>query len=188
MRGRFAQFAGIAVFLMAFSVAAWSVDYSSKMQREWADVDETFDPLQEKSVITFEAMRERFGAIPKYAGSLRFAGNVKAFENVVWREIANGYVGLADLSRLNGIDLTVDTTSPQGENDEEGQLTILRNQVRQGVSAILLSPISDGNCLPAIEAPLRHSGVLGQQRVQRRGLVRGAQRPQPGRNRRRMGA
>ncbi len=145
------------VALLAFSTA-WccgAVEYSVNMEKEWASTDDAFDPLEEAEAITFEDMRVKFGAIPAYSGSLRFAGNVKAFKNVVWREIANGYVGLADAARMNGIDLTVDTTSPQGENDEEGQLTILRNQVRQGVTAILLSPISDGNCLPAVDAAHR---------------------------------
>lgn len=142
----------VAMFVIMTSVCCYSVDYSVNMDRQWASTDDAFDPLAEADAATFEDMRARFGAIPAYTGSLRFAGNVKAFENVVWREIANGYVGLSETARLAGIDLVVDTTSPQGENDEEGQLTILRNQVRQGVTAILLSPISDGNCLPAIEA------------------------------------
>jgi len=119
---------------------------------QWASTDETFDPLTETDAITFEEMRAQFGAIPKVEGELAFAGNVKAFENVVWREISNGYVALSEAANAAGMNVTVDTRSPQGENDEEGQLTILKDQVRQGVGAILLSPISDANCIPGIEA------------------------------------
>jgi len=134
------------------SASASSAQSNAPAAREWASTDDAFDPLQESDAITFEDMRAKFGAIPKVSGDLKFAGNVKAFENVVWREIANGYVGLSEAAKAGGINLTVDTTSPQGENDEEGQLTILKDQVRQGVNAILLSPISDGNCLPAVDS------------------------------------
>lgn len=147
-------FIAVALFLSATAIGN-AVDYSVKMDREWASTDDAFDPLLDEDQIEFMDMRAKFGPIPKYDKPLKFAGNVKAFENVVWREIANGYVGLSEAAQKAGIDLVVDTTSPQGENDEEGQLTILRNQVRQGVSAILLSPISDGNCLPAVDAAHR---------------------------------
>ncbi len=70
----------------------------------------------------------------------------------MWQEIANGYEGFAKDAETAGRKLTVDTTSPMGEDDEEGQLSILKDQVRQGVNAVLLSPISDANCLPGIEA------------------------------------
>lgn len=119
---------------------------------KWASTDETFNPLEEKDAITFEELRESGGAISKSEEELSFAGNVKAFENVVWQEIANGYEGFAKDAEAAGRKLSVDTTSPMGEDDEEGQLSILKDQVRQGVNAVLLSPISDANCLPGIEA------------------------------------
>ncbi|MCI6464599.1 MAG: substrate-binding domain-containing protein [Faecalicatena sp.] len=128
-------------------------DASKDSQKtKWASTDETFNPLDEKDAISFEDLREKLGAISKSDKEFSFAGNVKAFENVVWQEIANGYEGFADDAKAAGRKLTVDTTSPMGESDEEGQLSILKDQVRQGVNAVLLSPISDANCLPGIEA------------------------------------
>lgn len=97
-------------------------------------------------------MRSQFGEIPKSDKKLVLAGNVKAFTNVVWREISNGYVGFSKSVNASGSSLSVDTSSPQGENDEEGQLTILKDQVRKGVNAVLLSPISDANCIPGVTA------------------------------------
>ena len=119
---------------------------------KWASTDETFNPLEEEDAITFEELREKAGDIAASDKEFSFAGNVKAFENVVWQEIANGYEGFAKDAETAGRKLTVDTTSPMGEDDEEGQLSILKDQVRQGVNAVLLSPISDANCLPGIEA------------------------------------
>lgn len=119
---------------------------------KWASTDETFNPLEEEDAITFEELREKAGDIAASDKEFSFAGNVKAFENVVWQEIANGYEGFAKDAETAGRKLTVDTTSPMGESDEEGQLSILKDQVRQGVNAVLLSPISDANCLPGIEA------------------------------------
>lgn len=145
----------LAAFALAVPALVAAGDYRVKMDYKWASTDDAFDPLLEPEAVAFEDMRAKLGPIPKYSGQMKFAGNVKAFENVFWREFANGYVGLAEAAQKAGIDLSVDTTSPQGENDEEGQLTILRNQVRQNVTAILLSPISDGNCLPAVDAAHR---------------------------------
>lgn len=119
---------------------------------KWASTDETFNPLEVEDAITFEELREKAGDITKTDEELSFAGNVKAFENVVWQEIANGYEGFAEDAENAGRKLAVDTNSPMGEDDEEGQLSILKDQVRQGVNAVLLSPISDANCLPGIEA------------------------------------
>ncbi|MGI6070519.1 MAG: substrate-binding domain-containing protein [Blautia sp.] len=132
-----------------------SEDKSASKESEgtkWASTDETFNPLEEADAVSFEELREKAGAIGKSDEEFSFAGNVKAFENVVWQEIANGYEGFAEDAQKAGRKLSVDTTSPLGEDDEEGQLSILKDQVRQGVNAVLLSPISDANCLPGIEA------------------------------------
>ena len=125
---------------------------SSTEESKWASTEETFDPLTVEDAVTFEELRESNGAITKSSDEYSFAGNVKAFENVVWQEIANGYEGFAEDATAAGCKLSVDTTSPMGESDEEGQLSILKDQVRKGVNAVLLSPISDANCLPGIEA------------------------------------
>lgn len=121
-------------------------------ETKWASTDETFNPLEEEDAITFEELRKQAGDIAASDKEFSFAGNVKAFENVVWQEIANGYEGFSEDAKAAGRKLSVDTTSPMGEDDEEGQLSILKDQVRQGVNAVLLSPISDANCLPGIEA------------------------------------
>lgn len=125
---------------------------ATETTKTWASTDETFNPLEVEEAISFEEMRAQFGSVPISDKQLSFAGNVKAFENVVWQEIANGYSGLTKDAVAAGLNVTVDTTSPMGEDDEEGQLTILKDQIRSGVNAVLLSPISDANCLPGIEA------------------------------------
>lgn len=84
-----------------------------------------------EDAVTFEELRESNGAITKSSDEYSFAGNVKAFENVVWQEIANGYEGFAEDATAAGCKLSVDTTSPMGESDEEGQLSILKDQVEK---------------------------------------------------------
>jgi ribose transport system substrate-binding protein len=136
----------------ATSENASSSTVSTNTAKTWASTSEQFDPLKDQTATTFEEMRKKLGPIPKSTKSFALAGNVKAFTNVVWREISNGYVGFSKTVQTAGGQLTVDTSSPQGENDEEGQLTILKDQIRKGVNAILLSPISDANCIPGVEA------------------------------------
>ncbi|MCC8116233.1 MAG: hypothetical protein LIP18_03630, partial [Planctomycetes bacterium] len=67
----------VAVFAVSTAWCCGAVDYLVNMDKEWASTDDAFDPLADPDAITFEAMREKFGAIPGYSGSLRFAGNVK---------------------------------------------------------------------------------------------------------------
>lgn len=146
-----------AVLLAACGGSAKGTSASTSSQRadkakiEFHKTDENFNPLEEKDALTFAKMREQFGPIPKMEGELKFAGNVKAFENVVWRQFADGYTAFAENAKKAGVNLIIETRSPQGENDEEGQLTILRDQIRKKYDAILLSPISDGNCLPGVD-------------------------------------
>ncbi|TCW38027.1 monosaccharide ABC transporter substrate-binding protein (CUT2 family) [Thermohydrogenium kirishiense] len=113
--------------------------------------DEQFDILKWPDTITFKEMRNRFGPIPKIDGNLKFAGNIKTFQNIVWKEFADGYSAFADTARKAGVNLTVETSSPRSESDAEGQLLILKAQVRKNYNAILLSPITDSNCLPGVD-------------------------------------
>ena len=42
-------------------------------------------------------------------------------------------------------------TSAQGENDEQGQLSIVKDMINKKYTGLLLSPISDGNLTPGVE-------------------------------------
>ena len=45
--------------------------------------------------------------------------------------------------------------SAQGETDEQGQLAVVKDMINKEYSALLLSPISDGNLVPGLEQALK---------------------------------
>ena len=51
----------------------------------------------------------------------------------------------------NGYNVTLDMKSAQGEGDEQGQLSIVEDMINKKYTALLLSPISDGNLVPGVE-------------------------------------
>jgi ribose transport system substrate-binding protein len=57
--------------------------------------------------------------------------------------------------QASGYDITVDVKSAQGEGDEQGQLAIVEDMVNKKYTALLLSPISDGNLIPGVESAMK---------------------------------
>ena len=99
----------------------------------------------------FTDVRTALGAVPKVAGDIKLGGVAKAFENEYWRTLKEGMeTGVATFAD-NGYDVSVEVQSAQSENDEQGQLSIVQNMINKKYSALLLSPISDGNLVPAVE-------------------------------------
>lgn len=75
----------------------------------------------------------------------------KALENEFWQMVDNGIQEEVDKMNEAGFDVTLDTVSPQGETDYEGQLSIMTDMVNKGYDAIIVGPITDSNCVPGIE-------------------------------------
>ncbi|WP_156286107.1 sugar ABC transporter substrate-binding protein [Oceanivirga salmonicida] len=108
--------------------------------------------------ITFQKLREELGGIPKYSDEIKLGSVSKAFENEYWRTIKEGEEIAYDLFKKNGYNLSIEIKSAQGEGDEQGQLSIVNDMVNKNFSALLLSPISDGNLIPAVEKA-RKAGI-----------------------------
>ena len=129
-----------------------------KPELTFESTDEPFDPYSEDS-ITFEDMRAQFGAIP-VTGSLNLQGSVKAFEVEYWRTMRDGgYDVYQQIAQDAGRDITVETRGAASEADESGQLSLVKDTVRKGCDAIMLSAISDANCLPGID-DAHDAGIL----------------------------
>lgn len=75
----------------------------------------------------------------------------KALENEFWQMVDDGIQEEVDKMNEDGFDVTLDTVSPQGETDYEGQLSIMTDMVNKGYDAIIVGPITDSNCVPGIE-------------------------------------
>lgn len=112
--------------------------------------NEPFNPDEAKGM-DFKDMRSQFGTIPKPAADVKLGAVAKAFENEYWRTLKSGMEVASDKLKARGYNITVDVKSAQGEGDEQGQLAIVKNMVNQRYTALLLSPISDGNLIPGVE-------------------------------------
>ena len=75
----------------------------------------------------------------------------KALENEFWQMVDDGIQEEVDKMNEAGFDVTLDTVSPQGETDYEGQSSIMTDMVNKGYDAIIVGPITDSNCVPGIE-------------------------------------
>lgn len=112
--------------------------------------DEPFNP-DTADGFTFEEMRATLGPIDEFTDSVRLGAVAKAFENEYWRTLKEGMEVGAKKLQDRGYDISVDVRSAQGEGDELGQLAVVKDMVNKRYTALLLSPISDGNLIPGVE-------------------------------------
>ena len=110
-----------------------------------------FNPDEAADGKDFTDVRTSLGAVPKVQGDIKLGGVAKAFENEYWRTLKEGMEIGATKMKAAGLNVTIDMRSAQGESDEQGQLAIAKDMINKKYSALLLSPISDGNLVPAVE-------------------------------------
>jgi ribose transport system substrate-binding protein len=123
----------------------------NKKEGKNATQTEAFNPDTDPSGTEFEKVREKLGAMPKVEGQIKLGAVAKAFENEYWRTLKEGEELAAQKFKEKGYDVTLDMKSAQGEGDEQGQLSIVEDMINKKYTALLLSPISDGNLVPGVE-------------------------------------
>lgn len=141
----------LPVLLSVFSLSIGLVACSSNQSSGNADQANTgFNPDEAKGV-EFKELRSSLGDIPKPEGDVKLGAVAKAFENEYWRTLKEGYEEGAKKLQDRGYNVTIDVKSAQGEGDEQGQLSIVKDMINKKYTALLLSPISDGNLVPGVE-------------------------------------
>jgi ribose transport system substrate-binding protein len=113
-----------------------------------------FNPDAENGM-NFKDMRVEFGKVPKLEGSITLGAVAKAFENEYWRTLREGYYAIVQKLQALGYDIKIDVRSAQNEGDEEGQLAVVYDMINKKYTALLLSPISDGNLTPSVESAIK---------------------------------
>jgi len=116
---------------------------------------EAFNPDEATDAVDFLQLREQLGAIPKPTGTIKLGAVAKAFENEYWRTLKEGMEIGAQKMQDEGFDVTIDVKAAQGEGDEQGQLSVVQDMINKKYSALLLSPISDGNLVPGVEDAMK---------------------------------
>ena len=145
------------VFTFIFMVTVFFTACSDK-SKETGEVKEkekapaeAFNPDTDPNGVDFDKVREQLGAMPKIDGTVKLGAVAKAFENEYWRTLKEGEELAAQKFKEKGYDVTLDMKSAQGEGDEQGQLSIVEDMINKKYTALLLSPISDGNLVPGVE-------------------------------------
>lgn len=132
---------------------ASSSEASSAVESAPVNNDE-FNPDNEAGVM-IEDVRAQFGSeVPKPADGTKIGAVAKNFQNEYWRTLKEGYGEAEKNAKAAGWDITVDVQGALDENDEQGQLAIVNNMINKKYSALLLSPISDGNLVPGVESAI----------------------------------
>ena len=91
-------------------------------------------------------LEAELGPMPAPPEGTRIGGVSKTLTNEYWRSLGEGYQNVAD---VQGVELFYQAA--QSEGDQLGQLSIAETLVTQGFDALLLSPQTDANLLPAVE-------------------------------------
>lgn len=91
-------------------------------------------------------LEAKFGAFPSVAEGTRVGGVSKTLTNEYWRSLGEGY---ANTATANGVEFVYQAAANEG--DQLGQLSIAETLITQGFNALLLSPQTDANLLPAYE-------------------------------------
>lgn len=146
------------VMLMCVVVFATACGGTSESGKAGNNKPKSADPANpvefnpdEADGVEFKQLREQYGAVPKPAKPIILGAVSKAFENEYWRTLKEGMeLGVQEMAK-DGIDLSIDVKAAQGEGDEQGQLSVVKDMINKRYSALLLSPISDGNLTPGVE-------------------------------------
>jgi ribose transport system substrate-binding protein len=92
-------------------------------------------------------LEAKFGPMPKVEAGMKVGAVAKALTNEYWRSLGEGYTKFGAT-----VGAAVDLQAGQGENDQDGQLAIAENMLSKGYKILLVSPQTDSNLQPAVEA------------------------------------
>lgn len=92
-------------------------------------------------------LEAKFGALPKPAAGTKIGGVSKTLTNEYWRSLGEGYQNFA---KSQGVEVVYQAA--QSEGDQLGQLSIAETLISQGFNALLFSPQTDANLIPALES------------------------------------
>ena len=142
-----AVFFGLVIGLLFTGCSKGGETASSGEQTQ----DGAFNPDIDPSGKDYNEIRNSIGVMPKLDGTIKLGSVAKAFENEYWRTLKEGEELAAKKFKEKGYNLEFEMKSAQGEGDEQGQQSIVEDMINKKFTALLLSPISDGNLVPGVE-------------------------------------
>ncbi|MEK1931787.1 MAG: substrate-binding domain-containing protein [Pararhizobium sp.] len=112
-----------------------------------ADTLKPLDSDREADRIDWSKLDSTFGPAPKVGSDIKVGAVAKTLINEYWRSLGEGYTKAG-----KAFGVTVDLQAAQNEGDQLGQLAIAENMLTRGYNVLLVSPQTDANLVPAVEA------------------------------------
>ena len=128
---------------LLMTTAALSLMAATAMAQDLKPLDSD----READRIDWSQVPAKFGPAPKPAAGIRVGAVAKTLTNEYWRSLGLGYTQGAKM-----VGVPVDLQAAQSESDQLGQLSIAENMLTSGYSVLLVSPQTNANLQPAIEA------------------------------------
>lgn len=127
----------------ALAIGALSLTMGFAQAQDLAPLNSDSEPDR----IDWTQLDAKFGALPAPAAGTKIGGVSKTLTNEYWRSLGQGYQNVADK-----LGLTFVYQAAANEGDQMGQLSIAEDLINQGFVALLVSPQTDANLVPAVEA------------------------------------
>lgn len=105
------------------------------------------DSDREADRVDWSQLDAKFGALPKPGGDVKVGAVAQTLTNEYWRNLGEGYTKAG-----KAFGVSVDLQAAQSEGDQLGQLAIAENILTKGYGILLVSPQTDANLVPAVEA------------------------------------
>ncbi|MGB8814927.1 MAG: substrate-binding domain-containing protein [Paracoccaceae bacterium] len=125
------------------AVGAFALSLDMAQAQDLAPLNSDSEPDR----MDWSELDAKFGPLPAPAAGTKVGGVSKTLTNEYWRSLGQGYQNVAD--KL-GIEFVYQAA--QNEGDQLGQLSTAENLISQGFAALLFSPQTDANLIPALEA------------------------------------
>lgn len=126
----------------ALTVGAFALTLGMAHAQDLAPLNSDSEPDR----MDWSELEAKFGALPAPTAGTKVGGVSKTLTNEYWRSLGQGYQNVADK-----LGLTFVYQAAQNEGDQLGQLSIAEDLINQGFGALLFSPQSDANLVPAVE-------------------------------------
>ncbi len=126
----------------AFALAALALTVGLAQAQDLAPLNSD----SEADRMDWSELDAKFGALPAPAAGTKVGGVSKTLTNEYWRSLGEGYKNVADK-----LGVTFVYQAAANEGDQMGQLSIAEDLINQGFTAMLLSPQTDANLVPAVE-------------------------------------
>ena len=126
----------------AFALAAIALTVGLAQAQDLAPLNSD----SEADRMDWSELDAKFGALPAPAAGTKVGAVSKTLTNEYWRSLGEGYKNVADK-----LGVTFVYQAAANEGDQLGQLSIAEDLINQDFTAMLLSPQTDANLVPAVE-------------------------------------